>query len=349
MNDPRYEKLMSLVDKGREEVLRTLSSIKEEFAKRVDLIAKPKTIDYMVTEDIFPVINGNRYALTYYSRQQLLDRAGIPGTFVDRLLRIGEKELLRENLNVLTRHSMADGVLIRRVDDLIKGWLSPSYKRMDGSPIIESFLNAGIKYGFVPLRGSNTDYRYQIIMVYPQVFHPTENEYIAYGLALTTSDYGAKALDLSMIALRIVCTNLHIGYDMFRKVHLGSRFSSDREYIELSRKTIELDTKTIASAINDVTMFSINHFKEIDQLIKKANETEIDIGQKLDNLKKKGVRKEIYEKIKNAWEMPSDIEILPSSPSLWRFSNCISLIAQSSKSMDERIDLERMAMDVLIQ
>jgi len=107
--------------------------------------------------------------------------------------------------------------------------------------------------------------------------------------------------------LRIVCLNLAIGYDMFRKIHLGSRFQIGEgdEIIPISQKTINLDTDTISSAITDVVDASGDHIKLLENKIQEANDKEIrDPKVIYDTLRKRGIRKEIVEQIKTSYDLP---------------------------------------------
>ena len=207
----------------------------------------------------------------------MLTRAGIPAQFAQKLIDLEENELLSRNLKRLTDRMEDGGILLRRVGTTIKGWLSPAYKRMDAAPIMEAFIKRNLEKGFVPYRGMNTAYRYQIAMIQPRIWEPVQGEFVIFGTSLVTGDYGNQSLEIDLLMLRIVCLNLAIGYDMFRRIHLGSRFQMGEgdEIIPISQKTINLDTDTISSAITDVVDASENHIKLLEHKIQEANEKEI--------------------------------------------------------------------------
>jgi len=357
MTDPREEKLKRIIEEGKESVTRSLREIQYEFSNRVDLMVKPYAVDFIVRRGrIWPFIDSTEHELTHHSTSQVLARAGIPKTFADKLIELEENGLLEENLRRLTIREAEDGILVRRINraediPLVKGWLSPAYKRMDASPVFESFLERSLKKGFVPYRGLNTDYRYQISMIYPHIFNPVPNEYVLFGLSLTTGDYGNQSLEISLLLLRIVCMNLAIGYDLFRRVHLGSRFQMGADdIITISDRTRMLDTKTIASAIGDVVDSAENHVKLLEQRIRESAEQELSENERkkiFEGLGKK-FKKEITEQIKTSYELPEGIEVLPAGNTLWRLSNAISLVANSVKTLDEKVDLEKEAMRLLI-
>jgi len=355
--DPREDKLQKIIEDGRLSVTKALQEIHDEFASRTDLMVKPEAVDFIVDgTGVQPLIQNAAHRLTNHSAGQMFERAGIPRAFAQKLANLGEGDLLRLNIKRLTERMEGDGILIRRVNSqngekLIKGWLSPSYRRMDASPIFEAFLDRSLKAGFVPYRGLNTDYRYQVSMVFPQIFNPTPSEYVLFGLSLTTGDYGNQSLEIDLMLLRILCMNLAVGYDLFRKVHLGSRFQMEEgDIVQISDKTMRLDAETIASAIGDVVDSGQEHIRLLEEKIRLTAERELgEAGRKkvYESLKKR-FRKEIAEQVKTTYELPQEVELLPAGQSLWRMSSAISLVANGVERLDEKVDLEKEAMAVLM-
>lgn len=355
-SDVRYEKLQKMIDAGRANLDKALKDIMVENEKREDLLVRPSAIDFSVENGaVVPTIllpekgTRERFNLTQHSLGQVYERAGIPQRFGESLIALDEAPLLEENFRRLAQKKMADGVLVRHIDDQIKGWLSPSYKRMDSGPVIESFVKNAVDRGFVPFRGRNTDFRYQIQFVVPEVVTVTPNEYTVFGLSLVTGDYGSQALEVNMLIVRLLCTNLHEGYDMFRRVHLGSRFAmGSEESIRLSKGTLELDTRTVASAIGDVTAQFGDHVKALEEKIRKAAETQVENPQPLyEMLRSKGLKKDIVDSVKAVYESDLGVEVLPQEKSRWRFVNSLSYVSQGRKKEDEKIDLERLAMNLM--
>ena len=350
--DPREAKLSEIIEKGKASLHKTLEEIQHEFTIREDMAVRPTAIDFLVQDHkIQPVIRDEAYDLTDHSQGQMLNRAGIPAQFAQRLIDLEENELLSRNLKRLTDRIEDSGILLRRVGTTIKGWLSPAYKRMDAAPIMEAFLKRTLEKGFVPYRGMKTDYRYQVSMIQPRIWEPVPGEFVIFGTSLVTGDYGNQSLEIDLLMLRIVCLNLAIGYDMFRRIHLGSRFQMGEgdEIIPISQKTIKLDTDTISSAITDVVDASKNHIKLLENKVQEANEKEISDPKSIyDTLRKRGIRKEIVEQVKSAYDLPQEVEILPKGNNLWRLSNAISLVAKGVEKKDEKLDLEKEAMNLLL-
>ncbi|KKM68729.1 hypothetical protein LCGC14_1458030, partial [marine sediment metagenome] len=252
------------------------------------------------------------------------------------------------NLNRLREVNMKDGALVRRVGNTIKGFLSPSYRRMDASPVFEAFVNKAVSSGFVPYRGMNTDYRYQISFIKPEMIEVAPEEFVVYGLNLTTGDYGSQAMQIEMLVLRIACANLAIGYDLLRKVHLGKRFEwGDGESVIFSERTQTLDSKAVASAVEDVVGESTKHVGLLTDKIQSSAQTEPDVAKVLANIRKSGFGKEIAEKIKNIYETDTGVELLPQKKTTWRLANTLSLIAKGIGNKDKQIDLEKESFKLL--
>jgi hypothetical protein len=189
--DPREAKLKDIVEKGKASLHKALEEIQHEFAIREDMAVRPTAIDFLIQDHkIKPVIRDEAYDLTDHSQGQMLTRAGIPASFAQKLMDLEENELLSRNLKRLTERMEDGGILLRRVGTTIKGWLSPAYKRMDAAPIMEAFLKRTLEKGFVPYRGMNTQYRYQIAMIQPRIWEPAPGEFVIFGTSLVTGDYG---------------------------------------------------------------------------------------------------------------------------------------------------------------
>jgi hypothetical protein len=164
---------------------KALEEIQHEFSIWEDMAVRPTAIDFLVQDHkIRPVIKDEAYDLTDHSQGQMLTRAGIPAQFAQKLMDLEENELLSRNVKRLTERTEEDGILLRRVRTTIKGWLSPAYKRMDGAPVMEAFLKRSLDKGFVPYRGMNTEYRYQIAMIQPRIWVPVPGEFVVFGTSL---------------------------------------------------------------------------------------------------------------------------------------------------------------------
>jgi len=345
-----------IIATGQAKAVGGLENILKEYDLRRDYLLPSKAIEYdtdLVHNEVALTLPTSKkpssHRLTDYALGQLLAKIKMPRTFYDTLSQTDEPwamELLRENMRDLTDGLVKEKMLFRIVDGRVKGILSNQYRRMDASPIFETFVKQGLKSGLVPFDGMNTDTRYHVKMLHPEVYEPITGEVVGFGLSITTSDYGAGALQMQMFLMRVWCTNLAIGEDVLRKIHIGKRF--DDSDMALSNRTYELDTKAVASAVQDLVGTSFG--KRVDQtlaMIKKNAEKEIDPTTALKNLYNRRVLdKKQVEVAQNLYDNAGE-ELLPASSSMWRLSNTLSLMANGKVDGDTSLRLQEAAFAVL--
>jgi hypothetical protein len=173
---------------------------------------------------------------------------------------------------------------------------------------------------------------------------PIPGELVAYGLSLENSDFGNGALSLRAYLLRIWCTNLAITEETMRQIHLGKRLDDNMIY---SQRTYELDSKTTVSALRDVVRLQLDAGSLTNRMeaVRKANDKPVDATQAREMLKKV-LNKGEAEAAFNAYASP-DVYNLPAGNTAWRLSNAISWIAGQTEDAERKLDLMRVAGDVL--
>ncbi len=271
---------------------------------------------------------------------QAAARADIPLAFIDKLMEKGEwgRELVAENLNRIYHNGNGARYLTRSVKNEVRGFLSDSYRRLDSRPIVDQFIQAVATFGAVPLDGYALETKIAVKAVLPYVFEPVPHEVMIFGVALENSDFGQGALSLRTFVERLWCTNRAISTEDLRKIHLGARLGED---LQLSQRTYDLDTQTMASAAQDIVQRSLaaENVNEYMGIIKTANEQKIDPKNVMAFLKK-NLRKGEVENVLEAFNSP-EVEMLPPGSTTWRMSNAISWIA-NTKVEDEGRKLEVM-------
>jgi hypothetical protein len=288
----------------------------------------------------------HKHALT-----QVAERAGIPGTYLNRLLaKPYGPELVIENLTTIFQKEEPSKYLFRSVGEQVRGVLSDSFRRMDSRPIIEAFAAECAGIGAVPVEGIGGDLRWSLRAILPMVFQPStkpgSEEYIAFGLALTNSDFGVGALSLRLFMLRVWCSNMALLNENLRQVHLGKRLADN---IEFSQKTYELDTQTQVSAVKDIIRGSLSPDKinESVALIGKALDEKISPKNAWEALPKQGLLKGEVAKVREIFN-DGGVEELPPGTTVARLSNAISWFAKEQKP-ERRIELEAVAGNILMQ
>ena len=284
---------------------------------------------------------------------QVAERAGMPETYLNRLLnRSYGRELIIENLTTIYGKEDPAKYLIRTVGDEVRGVLSDSFRRMDSRPIIEAFAGECQAIGAVPIEGVAGDLRWSLRAVLPLVFQPSKKpgyeEFVAFGLSLSNSDFGVGALSLRIFAMRIWCSNMAQMEEALRQVHLGKRLSDN---IEFSDETYRLDTQTQVSAVKDLVRGNLSPAKinETVALIGKALEEKIDPKAMWAELPKQGLLKGEVEKVKEVFN-DGGVEMLPPGTTVARLSNAISWFARQPEIVPERrMELEIVAGRILMQ
>jgi hypothetical protein len=235
--------------------------------------------------------------------------------------------------------------LVRAVNGTeIRGFLSDRFRRLDSSPIVESFIERIVAHGAIPTEGRALDTKFYLKVVLPHVLEPIPGEVMLWGALLKNSDFGDGKLEISGFVHRLRCTNLAISEDGFSKVHLGGRLSEDMEF---SKRTYELDTQTTASAVKDVVdaVFEPTNVRRRMEIIQHLGKENIDADAVLKGIRTKSkLTKAEAEEVATLFSS-AEIEMLPSGQTAWRLSNAIALLAQKSEP-SRQLDLEELAGEV---
>jgi hypothetical protein len=339
---------MSVVEKVNNEILR-------------DCVTDSTSLQFMVNGDSDRgVVMGlrNKRAKNYFQEElhkhaldQVCERAGIPGTFVNRLLeKPYGRELIVENLTRILKEEPNKKYLVRSVNGQVRSVLSNSFKRMDSGPIITAFDEACSAVGAVIYQGIGGDLRWSLTAILPKIFNPSAKrgmeEVMAFGVRLSNSDHGCGTLNLNATCLRLVCTNSATLDQVLRTVHLGKRLSDDMEF---SEQTHKLDTDTQVSAVRDMVMgvLAPERVNALVGRIGEALEKRIDPKEAWAELPKMGLLKGEVTAIKELFT-DGDVEMLPRGTTQARLSNAISWFAKSAATPERRLELEEVAGQMLL-
>jgi hypothetical protein len=232
--------------------------------------------------------------------------------------------------------------LIRSVDGVARGVVSDKFKRIDARPIVDAALAAFQAVGLQPYDGRWLETKLEIQAIVPQLFRPAPGEIIAFGLSLRTSDYGDGAFDVRAFMLRPACANGMIGTSELRAIHSGKRLSED---LQLSQRTYDLDTKTMASATDDVVRHALSPEKIETRLLgmRAAYEREVDPARAQAALRK-AMTKEETDSVIAHFKSP-DVVGLPPGNNALRMANAISWLANVTKNERRALELQEIAGD----
>lgn len=342
--------LGDLIAKGRDSATNVIEKVIEEVP--TDHIVRASALRFAVAEGQ-PVIElpageapAEQLAISRHALQQVCSKANLPQAFATYLQSATTgawgKDLLAHNLQECFRH-LGGKYLARSYSGQLRGFLSDSYRRLDSRPLIDAFAKACQSVGAVPVQGYVTDSKVAIKAMLPTIFEPVPNEVMAFGLCWENSDYGNGPHSLRVFCLRLWCTNYAIADECFRQVHLGKRLAEDVQY---SRRTYELDSRTVASAVQDVVSETLST-KRLDAYcgaIRAAASEVLDIKSAVARMR--SLTKSEAEAVATTCES-DDVRMLPAGQTRWRLSNAISWVAGTVEDSERKLELQKIAGSVL--
>jgi hypothetical protein len=302
---------------------------------------KPEHAGYSYSEGDFHVLHPHAY-------QQLLSDVGVPKKFADSVIQEAGndrwgRDIVTNAVNAILEHRTKQRNLIRiEGGEKVKGFLSDKFRRLDTRPLLDAFIGSCQSLGLKPIEGIASDTKVRVRAVMPRVFEPIDNEVMVFGLEFGNSDYGDGGVALNLWTMRIWCTNLAITEKALRQIHLGGRLPDD---LGLSQRTYELDSKTTASAIRDVSEAIIGpeRINRMLTAIQKASDKEIRGRDGIDKILSRSLDKVEVDRVATIFESP-DVENLPPGDTMWRLSNAVSWFAQAKgQTPDRKLELQQLA------
>lgn len=341
-------KLQEFINVGQREAVAALERIQREVP--VDRIIKARALEFRATEDGTIVLSTHgadqRLGLHKHARSQIAQRVGLPIKFMNEMLVEGQwgQQLVAHNLQQLAINGKDEKVLVRAVDSEVRGVLSSSYRTDDSRPALEALLGIAREVGAVVANGTALDTRVSFKMMKSEPIEIFPGEWAVVGVDYRTSDYGNGARELCGWILRLLCLNGAVTTANFRRVHLGGRIESD---VDFSSKTKRLNEEYTRSATRDMAkaLLGDGAIEKMVTLVRSANDAALNPDAALATLKK-SVNKEEEKLIVEKYNSP-DVELLPAGNTAWRFSNAISWLAGQVEDRDRKLDLERLAGQVV--
>ncbi len=236
--------------------------------------------------------------------------------------------------------------LVRSQGGEHRALLSSNYRRLDARPLLDAFVATCDAVGAKPYDGLCSDVRVAVRAIVPKVFE-VDGDVFCLGLSWQNSDFGVGAYAITGFVLRLLCDNGAMTESELRQIHLGRKLDDTEIF---TSKTYELDTKTMASATDDIVRALLSE-RGLDKRyaqIRSAADQRVEFGAAVRPVKERLSKGEL-ERAKAAFESPDDWN-LPAGRTLWRASNALSWIAKSDGvDQDRKIELEQMAGRLLPQ
>jgi len=337
------DKFEKQIERGRESASRTINQIVNMVPQ--DAIVAGRATAFIPTDDGIKIEwQGETHGIHRNAFKQMIGKTAMNTKFADQLVAGAdwERELLAHNMNEIY-HRNDRRHFMRNVDGEVRACLSDRYSPYDSASIVDAVLGEFQGLGVVPLQGTATDTRWSLKGVLPMVFEPFADEIMTYGLDIQNSDFGNGAFHVRLFANRVMCTNLMTTEDGLRKVHLGGKLSDDFTF---SRETYELNSKALISATRDTVkgLLGAGKVNEMNAVIEKAHDTDISWSAAKKHLAK--LTKTELKSAEEAFE-GADVQNLPPGKSAWRLSNAVSWLAVNTDDGDRKLDLERVAGELI--
>ena len=191
---------------------------------------------------------GRKYGLHRNAVGQLAEKVAVPAKYLRELSEgaAWQRRLAAEILNQHSSWTERSRLLVRTVDDQVRGVLSDSYRRLNSVELVTAFLSAATAQGGVPCDALMTDTKIYVETIMPEpICIPTQRNgtvAIYMGARFSTSDYGDGAVEMRTFLLNGVCLNGMVRESVMKQIHLGARLSESQI---LSDRTYRLDTATM--------------------------------------------------------------------------------------------------------
>lgn len=289
---------------------------------------------------------GNDYTIHKNALGQFGDKFGIPQRYVHNLNQTDwGRNLLKDILTEHRSHIERDRVLFRTVGGQLRGVLSDRYRRLNSEQIYEQFINASNNLGATIYDVAYTDTKSYISTIIPKVFEiPTENNgnvYSVFGARISNSDFGDGALEVRAFQMNVVCMNGMVSESTLKQIHLGKKLPDNMVF---SEQTYKLDTRAMASAVNDIITNTLSSDRIIETVskIKKASSEEIDISKAIVKLPKMGMLKEEIQEVNDMLIANNYEDGVQGKATKWKLSQAITSVS-NSKDARRKEELNELA------
>lgn len=327
------DKVDSLIHANRDHITVTLNKIESDAHNLEDMVVplgKHSMVDFHANGDFKVVLEGERYGLHRNALQQLSYLYGIPGMYSRKLVETDwGRELLKKTFRDHNMNSSRRHMLFRSVDQEVRGVVSDSYRRLDSRLILQAFMNEAKNRGATFVDALYTDVKSYMTVIYPKVFEiDTPNNgrvYSVFGARISNSDFGQASLSISNFQMNVICLNGMIGTSSLSVKHLGKRLDPN---LQLSQRTYELDSRTMASAVRDITRETLSEdvLMATARKMREASEKIIDMDVAIKRLPKEILKSEV-ESIKSILQNGDEERGVYGKPTLWKLSQAITSAA----------------------
>ncbi len=344
LNEVARKRVHRMIDNNQPLFRQTMQRLMQEAGTANDYLASigaanrtqaaPEVIFLEDGNKLIMNMAGRKYGLHRNAVGQLAEKVAVPAKYLRELSEgaAWQRKLAAEILNQHSSWTKRSRLLVRTVDDQVRGVLSDSYRRLNSVELVTAFLSAATAQGGVPCDALMTDTKIYVETIMPEpICIPTQRNgtvAIYMGARFSTSDYGDGAVEMRTFLLNGVCLNGMVRESVMKQIHLGARLSESQM---LSDRTYRLDTATMVSAIGDYTrnLYDPNNLRQKSLEIQAASEAEVDFEAELKKLVKGGrLQKTEGEGVQKLLMANNPDDGLSGGATLWKLTQAITACAR---------------------
>ena len=337
-------KINRKIEERQEKVQLALSKIENDEERLTDYIVpvgKDGKVKWSSNGCIHMVMDDEQHCLHSHALAQAAEKLNVPAKYLKDLQSTEwGRQLTAKILNDHTDNTTRQRLLVRCIDNEVRGILSDSYRRLNTPQIFGQFIKAVASQDAKIVDVFSDDTRAYIETINPKLIEiPTEKNgiiHLAYGLRISSSDFGDGALEIRAFMMQAICLNGMVTEKMMKTIHLGARLPDD---LEISKKTYQLDTETQGSLAYDMAK-SLLSPQTIDAKVKAiqaASSKEVDIEKEIVKIAKAGlITKFEGDEIRKVCMDNKPEDGIAGESTLWKLSQAVGAVARSKDGRRER-------------
>lgn len=285
------EKVINRANSNMPKIEKVIQTIQSESNSTNDVLVNTRGFNFGVEdESLFINYGGQSSKIGRFALKQLAGRVGVPTRYLNSL---NESEwgrgLASDILNKHVINNEPQRVLVRNVNNTVRGVLSDSYKRLDSLQVFNGFLTSALKNKAKIFDASHDETKTFIDVILPEIveINTPNNGVVNFvvGAQIRNSDFGDGSLNIRSYIMNVVCLNGMIGTKFLNEIHRGSKLP---ESIRISEETYRKETDATVSLINDAmkSIFDVNNVRREADRIFAASEKKVDFDNEIVKLKR---------------------------------------------------------------
>lgn len=273
---------------------------------------------------------------------QLSGRLDIPGKYIKELAHgeAWQRHLATRILEEHTENTAERNFLVRKVGDEFRGILSDKYRRLNNLPIFTTFAKRAMASGAKLYDGHLGDLTAFLEVAYPEIITvETEKNgvvHAAIGAQISSSDFGARSLEVRTFLLQVSCLNGATFKNVKRAVHLGSRL--EEANFAFSPETYTKDTEAMQSAMGDIAgaLFTPELREHMVASIHAASNAETTLEAEVKALPKLGVRQAEIEMLQEVLAASNPEHGVQGDITKWKVVQALTHVANKQDATRKR-------------